>query len=164
MAGVTWVIDSSSLVDIKSQTSLEVRARLYARLTSLAVDGKIHVPREVVHEMKRGAQPRHRDEALEWVVAYEPHICVIEPTVEELLAIMKEVGDVVDHEKDSGVDDADPYVLALAVKLQAGGLRVRIVTEDRKDRLRKVSMTTAAGILGVPCVPLVGFLRAEGIG
>ena len=163
MAGVTWVIDSSSLMDIKSKTSVDVRARLYPRLNSLASEGKLLLPREVISEMKRGAQPRHRDEALEWVVAREAQICGVEPTVEELRAIMQEVGDVVDHEKDSGEDDADPYVLALAVKLQAGGLRVRIVTEDRKDRQRKVSLTTAAGILGVPCVPLSGFLRAEGI-
>ena len=129
----------------------------------LANEGRIRLPREVVDEMKRGAQPRHRDEALEWVLACEPHICVIHPTVEELRAIMSEVGDVVDHKKDSGEDDADPYVLALAVKLQGQGLSVRIVTEDRKDRLRKVSLNTAAGILGVPCVPLSGFMRAEGI-
>lgn len=157
------MIDSSSLMDIKSKTSNEVRPTLYARLTFLAGEGRIRLPREVVDEMKRGAQPRHRDEALEWVVAREAQICGVEPTVEELRAIMQEVGDVVDHEKDSGEDDADPYVLALAVKLQAGGLRVRVVTEDRKDRQRKVSLTTAAGILGVPCVPLSGFMRAEGI-
>jgi hypothetical protein len=33
MAGVTWVIDSSSFMDIKSKTSIEVRAKLYASLT-----------------------------------------------------------------------------------------------------------------------------------
>ena len=157
------MIDSSSLMDIKSKTSNEVRPKLYARLTSLADEGRVRLPREVVDEMKRGAQPRHRDEALEWVLACEQQTCVTEPTVAELRAIMSEVGDVVDHRKDSGEDDADPYVLALAVKLQGQGLSVRIVTEDRKDRLRKVSLNTAAGILGVPCVPLSGFMRAEGI-
>jgi len=163
MAGVTWVIDSSSFMDIKSKTSLEVRAKLYAGLTVLANQGRIRLPREVVDEMKRGAQSRHRDEALEWVLACEPVTCVVEPTVDELKAVMQDVGDVVDHEKDTGEDEADPYVLALAVKLQGQGLSVRIVTEDRKDRPRKVSLTTAAGILGIPCVPLSGFMRAEGI-
>lgn len=163
MAGVTWVIDSSSFMDIKSKTSIEVRATLYAGLTLLANEGRIRLPREVVDEMKRGAQPRHRDEALDWVLACEPLTCVVEPAVDELKAVMQEVGDVVDHEKDTGEDDADPYVLALAVKLQGQGLSVRIVTEDRKDRPRKVSLTTAAGILGIPCVPLSGFMRAEGI-
>lgn len=163
MAGVTWVIDSSSFMDIKSKTSIEIRAKLYAGLTLLANESRIRLPREVVDEMKRGAQPRHRDQALEWVLACEPLTCVVEPTVDELKAVMQEVGDVVDHEKDTGEDEADPYVLALAVKLQGQGLSVRIVTEDRKDRPRKVSLTTAAGILGIPCVPLSGFMRAEGI-
>lgn len=157
------MIDSSSLMDIKSKTSNEVRRKLYAHLTLLADAGRVRLPREVVDEMKRGAQPRHRDEALEWVLACELRTCVVEPTVAELRAIMQEVGDVVDHKKDNGEDDADPYVLALAVKLQGQGLSVRIVTEDRTDRPRKVSLTTAAGILGVPCVPLSGFIRAEGI-
>ena len=157
------MIDSSSLMDIKSKTSHEVRPKLYAHLTFLAAEGRVRLPREVVEEMKRGAQTRHRDEALEWVLACEAQACIVEPSVEELRAIMREVGDVVDHKKDSGEDDADPYVLALAVKLQGQGLSVRIVTEDRTDRLRKVSLTTAAGILGVPSVPLSGFMRAEGI-
>lgn len=157
------MIDSSSLMDIKSKTSVDLRSRLYPRLTTLAMEGRVRLPRQVVEEMKRGVQTRHRDEALEWVIALEPHLAAVEPTVEELQAIMREVGDVVDHEKDAGEDDADPYVLALAVKLKAQGLQVGVVTEDRKDRLRKVSLTTAAGILLVPCVPLSGFLRAEGI-
>lgn len=163
MAEVTWVIDSSSLMDIKSKTSIDLRSRLYPRLTILAMEGKLRAPKQVLDEMRRGAQTRHRDEALEWAIEHEVRLTAVETSVGEQQAVMGEVGDVVDHERDTVADDADPYVLALALKLQQQGLAVRIVTEDRRDRLRKVSLTTAAGILGIPCVPLSGFLRAEGI-
>ena len=163
MAEITWVIDSSSLMDIKSKTSHDLRVRLFPTLTAMAMGGRIRLPRQVVDEMKRGVQTRHRDEALDWVLACESRVCAIEPSLEDVKAVMAQVGDVVDHEKDAGENDADPYMLALALNVKRTGLDVRIVTEDRTDKAMKMSLATAAGILGIPRVPLAGFLRAEGI-
>lgn len=51
----------------------------------------------------------------------------------------------------------------MAVHSPAGGEDARIVTEDTKDIPRKLSLRTAAGLLGVPSVPLEAFLVIEEI-
>jgi hypothetical protein len=74
--------------------------------------------------------------------------------VRELLSL---VPDVID--KESQVEEADPYVLALALEIRAGGQKVVVVTEERRDRPDKLSMNTACGLLRVPCLPVQALLR-----
>lgn len=64
---------------------------------------------------------------------------------------------------DSTRDQADPYVIALALDTQnLGG--VSILSDDRHDRsdgkggLQKVSLATAAGLWDLPVTPLAGFM------
>lgn len=80
--------------------------------------------------------------------------------VREVLAVVSEV---LDPNKDAGPDEADPYVLAIAQKLRGDGTDARVVTEERRDTDSKMSMNTAAGILGIPSVPLAAFLKVEKI-
>jgi hypothetical protein len=61
------------------------------------------------------------------------------------------------------VEEADPYVLAMARRLLAEGKDVRIVTEEKNDTPRKMSLNTAAGLLRLPSVPLRAFLEFEKI-
>ena len=70
---------------------------------------------------------------------------------------------MLDPDKDSGEDEADAYVLAVALKLRAAGVDARVVTQELKDTPSKMSMSTASGVLGIPCVPLKAFLAAESI-
>ena len=70
---------------------------------------------------------------------------------------------MLDPPKESGVDDADPYVLAVARQLRAAGVDARVVTQETKDTPTKMSMNTACGVLGIPCVPLLAFLATESI-
>jgi hypothetical protein len=163
MTGVTWVIDSSSLMDIKSKTSHEERAKLYLAMTAMANEGRLKLPRQVIDELKRGATSKVSDPALEWALKNEAKLCDVVPSLDEAKEVMSKVGNVIDHDKDSGEDEADPYVLALALKLRRQGIDARIVTEERKDRDRKISMNTAAGELGIPPVPLRSLMRSEGI-
>ena len=51
---------------------------------------------------------------------------------------------------------------AKAVDLTQAGTDARVVTEEKKDMPRKVSLRTAAGQLGIPSVPLRAFLEFEG--
>ena len=77
--------------------------------------------------------------------------------------VMDRAGDVVDHDKASGAEDADPYVIAVALELQRPDAVVRVVTEDQRNHQRKIALTTACGILGIPAVNLSAFLRMVGI-
>jgi hypothetical protein len=67
------------------------------------------------------------------------------------------------HNKDTGVEEADPYLLAVAVRLRVGGKDARVVTEEIKDTPAKMSLNTACGLVGVPSVPLRAFLQFEKI-
>jgi hypothetical protein len=43
------------------------------------------------------------------------------------------------------------------------GVDARVVTQETKDTPAKMSMNTACGVLGIPCVPLLAFLARESI-
>lgn len=161
MSDVVSVIDSSSLIAIKSTIPVAKRPGLYQALSAMVLEDRLVVPPQVVNEMKRGANLKLKDEALDWLVAFEQRI-VRTPHLDTVKLVMERVGDVVDHAADAGEDDADPYVIAVALSLRDHGRKVRIVTEDRRDRL-KLSLTTAASVFDVTATPLVGFIRAERI-
>jgi hypothetical protein len=73
---------------------------------------------------------------------------------------MAEAGDVVDANK--AKEDADPYVLALALQLLGDGHDVVVVTEDRVDRNR-IAVTTACDRLGIQHCSVREFLRSIGV-
>jgi hypothetical protein len=85
------------------------------------------------------------------------------PSLEEVKAVLAAVPKVLDPDKDTGAEEADPYLLALAVRLRAEGKDARIVTEEIRDTPRKMSLNTACGLVGVPSVPLKAFLHFEEI-
>lgn len=136
----------------------EIRPKILAALTALVQSGRLRMPKQVVDELKRG-----KDEVLSWALTVESDSTADSPTMEEVKAVLAVVPDILDPQKDSGADEADPYVLAMAVKWKAGGDDVRLVTQETKDKPGKTSLNTAAGMLAVPCVPLAGFIRVEGI-
>jgi hypothetical protein len=157
MAGPTWVIDTSALIDIRNLPR-DRRPALNQAMTNLVISGRLRSPKQVVDELKRVS-----DATLEWALSVETKAVEDSPTLDEVKATLALVPDVLDPEKDSGADEADPYVLAMALKLKEAGVDARVVTQETKDRPTKTSLNTAAGIVGVPSVPLAGFLRVEGI-
>ena len=83
--------------------------------------------------------------------------------LEDVKSVLAQVPTVLDPEKESGVEEADAYVLAVAMRMRGDGVDARIVTQEKSDTPTKMSMSTAAGVLGIPCVPLKAFLTAESI-
>jgi hypothetical protein len=158
------VIDTSSLIAIKSIVSRKDRDGVFASLTALVNEARLFFPHEVMAELKRDSRDkRHPDPPCEWATRVEAEACKVAPTLEQVRAVLAVVRDILDPAKESGVDEADPYVLALAQKLRSDGLDARVVTEETKDSPKKLSLNTASGILGIPSVPLRGLLRTEGI-
>lgn len=80
-----------------------------------------------------------------------------------LTVLLKRVHLVVDTEKTTGVEQADPYVIELAVGIMEGGRPATVITEDHKDKPAKMSLSTACGLWRVPVVPLLPFLAHSGI-
>jgi hypothetical protein len=64
---------------------------------------------------------------------------------------------------DSEDDEADIYVLSLAVATKRNGSEVGVLTQERKDLPKKCSVSTACGHLEIVCLPMPAFLHREGI-
>lgn len=163
MAGPIWVFDTSALIDIKSQPR-ESREAILVRLSQLAGKGRLRMPKQVLDELKRVT-----DVILEWALTVESKVTSDQPTLDDVKTVLSGVPSILDSTKDAGAEEADPYVLALALTLKQTGGDVRIVTQESKDvqpmpgKPARMSLNTAAGIMAIPSVPLRGFLHVEGM-
>ena len=129
----------------------------------LVQDGRLIFPKQVVDELERVADPNSPDPQYAWAKQHLPNVKAAAPSFEDIKQVLNDVPRVLDPDKDTGVEEADPYLLAMAIRLRAEGKDVRIVTEETKDTPRKMSLRTAAGLLGLPSVPLKAFLQFEKI-
>ena len=163
MAEPVWVVDTSSIIEIRRFVPSAARRRVLDRFSALASEGRLRFPKQVVEELQRAADPDVPDPLLEWTERVAADACPAHPAFAKVKEILAIVPDILDPNKDSGADEADPYVLALADDLRSQALDARIVTQETKDSPRKISLNTAAGVLGIPSVPLRGLLLAEGI-
>ena len=162
MADPVWVVDTSSIIEIRRSVPNAERRQLFSRLSALVGEGRLKFPRQVLEELRRAAIPDAPDALLEWAEQVASGAST-EPEYAKVKALLTEVPDILDPDKDSGVDEADPYVLALAGGLREQGFDARIVTQETKDSPSKMSLNTAAGVIGIPSTPLRGLLLAEDI-
>lgn len=153
-----WVIDTSSLLGVREQFGRAGERKVFAALSALVERGYLFFPPEVYHELERGspADAVTDDAALEWAKTVRTHAekAANLETVRDVLAVAVELVD-----PDKSDEQADPYVLALAIDVRGLGFDVTVVTDDFRDKPAKLSLATAAGMLGVPSVPLGGFAR-----
>lgn len=101
-------------------------------------------PPQVVAELARYVQPKSPDPQFTWAkgnasAAHSIGNC----SLDEVKEVLIEVPDVLDPDKDAGEDEADLYVLAVARKLRDDGIDARVITEERRDTNRKISVNTA---------------------
>lgn len=160
---VIWVIDTSSVVEVRRSIENLKKGNVFARMGTLVQEGRLVFPKQVVGELERLADPESPDPQYQWAKQHEHKATERAPSPDEIKEILRHVPTVLDPDKDTGVEEADPYVLAVAVRLRTEGKDARIVTQETKDLPRKMSLSTAAGLLGVPSVPLKAFLNFEKI-
>jgi hypothetical protein len=158
---VVWVFDTSSICEVR-RTSNAAKPQVFARLTALVAQKRLMYPPEVLGELERIVDPKDPDAQFVWanenaLIATPPATC----SFDEVKGVLSVVPTVLDPNKDSGAEEADPYVLAAALKLREQGLDARVVTEERRDTPTKMSLNTACGVLGIPSLPLNGFLIFE---
>jgi len=162
MAKPIWTIDTSSIIAIRRLENKN-KPKIFSRMEDLVREGRLVFPKEVVKELERAADPESPDEQYEWAARQESGACRNAPSLELVKKVLSEVPKVLDPDKDTGAEEADPYVLAMASELRSKGFDARVVTEERKDTPGKMSLSTAAGVLGLASVPLKAFLEFEGI-
>jgi hypothetical protein len=100
--------------------------------------------------------------ALEWAQAHQGTATQLQPSFEDVAAVLAEVPEVIDADKE-GVEEADAYVLALARRLTLDHHDARVVTEEFKTTVAKMPLGSAAGYLRIPSVSIRAMLKFEGI-
>lgn len=167
-----WVADTCALIDVRrcvvpadKRMAFAERRDVFRRLDTLVEAGRLVFPPETVAELKEGAkglEDPSQDEPLAFVER-----CRKKASRTAKLVIVKELGahtlvrQVVDPDREK--EEADIYVLSLALELQRDGNEVGVLTEERRDLDRKLSVNTACGLLGLVCLRMRAFLHQEGI-
>ncbi|MPY88379.1 MAG: DUF4411 family protein [Luteitalea sp.] len=163
VAGVVWVVDTSSIVEVRRSVENTKKPHVFEKLTELVSQGRLVFPRQVLGELARVADPVGPDQQYLWAKRNQATACQNDPSLEAVKEVLAVVPRVLDPDKDTGAEEADPYVLAKTQDLRRDGTDARVVTEEKNDTPRKMSLRTAAGLLGIPSVPLRAFLEFEGI-
>lgn len=166
--GEVFVIDTSSVIEVRrlmSQAPTTDVTEAYRRLIRLATAGTLRFPKGVIEELKAGAASitRTPDPANDWAIACETHAVPHQELHEETRLVLAEVPELLDANKPSTTDEADPYVVALALKLSRSGMTVTVVTDERRDTPDKTSMSSACGVLRIPSVSMRVFLARQKI-
>ncbi len=132
-------------------------------------NGSLVYPPEVVGELERVAgeisKKGNVDPPYAWAKSNEAMATRYGRLFSGARAVLDRIPNLIDPDKVAvgDVDDADPYVIALALRLMADGDDATIITEDYQTRPKKIALADAAGVFRVPCVRFRTFLVTEGI-
>ena len=149
-----FIFDTSSLVELK-HVSREAREVAKEAMNFLAKDGRLLFPTTVLKELS--AYQGKNDLPMRWADKHRGD-CLKDPIMTTVASVMASVPDVIDSEKVSGEEEADPYVLALGMDVRSDGLDPVVVSEERNDKHR-LSMHTACGLLRLHKLDLRSFVR-----
>ena|SRR5260370_23440990 len=105
---LVWVIDTSSILEIRRQVPTVSRRRCLDGLRSLVESGHLVYPRQVVQELERGCGGDESDEWFFWAKQNQRQACRYSTDYARLTRLLQRVYLVIDTEKTSGVDEADP--------------------------------------------------------
>ncbi len=165
-----WVIDTGSIVEIRRGTPQgKVRRRITGELDYRVNTDSLLYPPEVVVELERVTEAITKqdrpDDPFVWAKRNEARATRHGHLYEGARQVLARVPNLIDAEKVavSGIDDADPYVVALALALRAEGHEPTIITQDVNTKPNKTALADAAGVFGIPCVRFHTFLVTEGI-
>jgi hypothetical protein len=138
LSDVVWVIDTSSIIEIRRAVPVAVRRTTFAGLTQLVNDGRLTYPLEVLKELERNVDPKTPDDQYQWTKANAAKAHVQSTCdLDDVKSVLAEVPTVLDPDKDNGEEEADAYVLAVARKLRVAGVDARVVTKSGATRHRR---------------------------
>ena len=156
------MVDTSSITEVRRRMSREDQRKVYQSLTTLVNANHLVFPVQVKNELKRWASPTGDDPPLQWTESVEDR-AASNPEWATVAEVLAQVPEVLDPDKTAGAEEADPYVLARALELKRNGRDVTIITEEKTNKPRKLSLSTAAGILKLPAVTMLPFLKSQGL-
>lgn len=152
--------DTSSIIAVRFSFFRPEQASVMNGLAALVTDGRVLFPREVIGELERYAD--RENPALVWAKMHQEPACQMQPALESVGAVLVQVPEALDVDKE-GVEEADVYVLAMALELLNKDIDVRVVTEEFKTMGSKMNLGSAAGFLRIPSVSLKTLVKFEKI-
>jgi len=84
------------------------------------------------------------------------------PLYAEITPILDRVENLIDNTK-SGEDQADPYIIAVALRLREEEHTPTIITNDTSNKPLHTALSSAAGLFGFPSVPMALFLADQNL-
>jgi hypothetical protein len=153
-----WVIDTSSVIELR-QVPREHRDRVLAALDALVTSDLLYYPPQVLGELERHVQKS--DVAYEWAKKNATRATRYGHLYEQAKAVLATLPNLIDPDKVSAVDQADPYVIALAQCLANDGCNPTVITNDFRNNPKKTSLSAGAGVFRFPAVPLLLFLQTQ---
>ena len=162
---VIWVIDTSSVINVKELVKKTGRKKVFDALAELCVQGRLVFPQEVLDELENGARRGMEDLPLKWARENKQFGYTLGPCSEQLHKVMNDpVAKLTpDPRQDKGADDADPHVLATALEVVSKGSQAVVVTQESKKSPPQVPLNVAAGSLNLPSINLYALLTKIGI-
>jgi uncharacterized protein DUF4411 len=155
----------SSIIEVRRLHNLPAaqQSSILHALGLMVTHGSLLFPKEVVAELERACEGKEPDKRYLWASSYSGIACRHPTDYARVASVLERVPLLVDAEKTMGAEEADPYVVALALTVASDGTQITVVTEDRKDKPAKTSLATACGLWGLSTVPLEAFLGHTGI-
>jgi len=160
-----WVIDTSSIIAVRRLVPRTDQPVVFGKLDALVTSDSLVYPTQVVEELERYSDTSSGtpDLPLLWAKRNQLRATRHGPQFEKVREVLAhpQVRNILDPDK-IGVEEADPYVLGLAMFLKDQG-EVTVITEERRDRPGKMSINTACGLLRLYCLSMEPFLAQQGI-
>ena len=157
-----WVIDTSSINEVRRFVPAPVRQKVYDNLSAMVNDGALVFPVQVFDELDRFKNKAKPDGPFEWAKLNKRAAAVYDPLYDHLKNVLAhpQVKNVLDPEKDH--EEADPYILAMALKINEK-TPVRVLTQDRMSKPSKPSLADACGLLRIVTLTMAPFLEQQSI-
>ena len=164
-ANEKFVIDTCSILDVKRRLPAPFRKTVYGKLTEYVGQKVLYFPDEVFKELKNGTSAEASDQAFAWAKANREDATSYGDLTVDVAALLQSrpvVSKIIDPEK-GAIIEADPYILALALKMKNEGFTAIVITEETKTSSVKMALSQACGILRIPSIGILTFLDQEGI-
>ena len=131
---------------------------------SVVDSDKLVYPKQVIDELD-WYKTKGYDRPLEWAKSNSTRATRHGELFAELSEVMNHpiANKVCDPNKSFGPEEADPYVLALALHLKASQKTVTVITEESKTTPNKLALNQACGALRIYSVKVEVFLQDQGI-
>ena len=164
-----WVIDTSSLIALHRRSNIptDKQKKIFESLSKLVEEERLFYPRQIVKELER--QEGKEDIVYLWAKKNEAKACANTPSLDSpyihKVVNHPQASAVIDTEKVTGADEADPYLLGMALELRDSKKfrLVTVITQETRDLTTKLSLNSACGLLELISLPIVPFLKQQSL-